>query len=118
MTDGVNPRRNHVESLRSTNVLTTLTMPQAASDARVERSKYGLANCRDRSRVARSALRCRFSAECPPLLHPHELVRKGRYDTILGRAGDGEFVTLRIIWHNFFASSGESGCTWNDEREL
>jgi predicted metal-binding membrane protein len=28
MTDGVNPRRNRVESLRSTNVLRTLTMSQ------------------------------------------------------------------------------------------
>jgi hypothetical protein len=32
---------------------------------------------------------------------PHQLVRKGRYDTILGRAGDDDF-TLRIIWPNFW----------------
>jgi site-specific recombinase XerD len=34
MTDGVNPRRNRVESLRSTNVLSTLTMSQAAEIGR------------------------------------------------------------------------------------
>jgi hypothetical protein len=34
MTDGVNPRRNRVESLRSTNVLSTLTVSQAAEIGR------------------------------------------------------------------------------------
>ena len=37
-------------------------------------------------------------AEYPP---PHKLVRKGRYVTILGRAGDSKIVTLEIIWRLF-----------------
>jgi hypothetical protein len=33
----------------------------------------------------------------PPLLPARQLVRKGRYDTILAGAGDSENVTLQII---------------------
>jgi len=38
----------------------------------------------------------------PSLLHPINLVRKGRYDTIWGRAGDSEnwHRILRDIWNN------------------
>jgi hypothetical protein len=30
------------------------------------------------------------------------MYHKGRYDTILGRAGDGEIVSFQISWHILF----------------
>jgi hypothetical protein len=42
----------------------------------------------------------------------HELVRKGRYDTILGGAGDSTIVSFQIIWRLFFhAIFGFVSCT-------
>jgi hypothetical protein len=46
----------------------------------------------------------------------HQLVRKGRYDTIFGRAGDNVCVTLRIIWQNFLRVIWHIGAQFLSDR--